>query len=91
MRSGMKLRIVPTTLEIGAHLPMADVDHRRAVAFERGCLDNRLVGVDIHLAQGSHRIEPLRVLLVAVKDQGPACKAFVDQRLGVLYAGCSER
>ncbi len=38
-------------LEISAHPPVADVDDRRAVAFERRRLEYGLVGVNVHLAQ----------------------------------------
>ena len=46
-----------------------------------------LVGVGVDLAQRRLRVEPLRVLLVAVEDEGRADEALVDQRLGVLHAG----
>ena len=52
MRSGTKLRIVPTTWrEVAADDQCADVDDRRAVALERGDLQHRLIGVGIDLAQ----------------------------------------
>ena len=93
MRSGMKLRIVPTTCVRSAPTNRcAEVDDRRAVAFERRHLEHRLVGVVIHLAQRVLRVEPLRVLLVAVEDERRADEA-ARRRAHACSAspGCSGR
>ena len=91
IRSGMKLRIVPTTWrEIAADEQVREVDDRRAVSFERRDLEHRLVRVGIDLPQRIHRIEPLRVLLVAVEDERRADEAVGDRaRACSAWPGCS--
>ena len=49
-------------------------------------------GVVIGLPQRSLRVEPLRVLLVAVVDERRPDEPLIDQRLHVLHGrGCSGR
>jgi hypothetical protein len=60
MRSGMKLRSVPTTCV-------------------RSDLEHRLVDGVIHLSQRCRRVEPLRILLVAVEDERRTDEAAGDE------------
>ena len=71
---------------VGAHPPMADVNNRRAVSFERGRVQFRLIGSVINLAQWHLGIEPLGVLLVTIEDEWRANKSIVNHGLGVLHA-----
>ena len=64
---------------------MADVDDRRAVPFERGGLQHRLIRVRVDLAQRGLRIKPLRVLLEPIKDERSAYEPLIDQRFCVLH------
>ena len=72
---------MPTTAtEVGADEQVRDIDDRRAVAFERRDVQHRWVGIRIDLPQRRLRIEPLRVLLVAVEDERLADEPVGDER-----------
>jgi hypothetical protein len=61
-----------------------DVDDRRAVALDRGDGHLGLAGLGpLGLAERGAWVDPLAVLLVAVKDVRVADQALVDQVLGV--------
>lgn len=73
--------------EVRAHPPVADVNYRRAVSLEGGSLEHGLVGVNVHLAQRRLRVQPLRILLIAVENERSSDKALVNQRFGILHTG----
>ena len=69
--------------QVRVHEPVAEIDHRRAVALERGDADPTRVDVGWNLSQRRLRVDPLRVLLVCVVDVRRTDPALVDQLLHV--------
>jgi hypothetical protein len=67
--------------------PHRQVDDRSAVPLQRRDVQHRLVRGMVHLAQRRRRVDPLRVLLVAVEDVRRPHEALVDQRLHVAHRG----
>ncbi len=70
-------------LQGGVHPPVHDVDHRRAVALDRGHRDHVGVGGVAQLPQRGLRVEPLAVLLEGVEHVGLSDVALRDQLCGV--------